>query len=358
MKRFLLIALACLAVLLILPSVALATIPTSYQIKGVPYYSQLDSSGCGAASLEMVFGYWGPQINYKEIVDAACSDHGTALPNEARAGQFSWASYAEGYRYPGYEVNGYSARSLGYAAFYYASTTPWLDQLKAVIAQGYPVICLTDWLPGVSGPHYRVVTGYNDTTQMLTIEDAYPWGCDTDPYIVPTGTTWLWPYKDFLSVWALSTDNWGVPGLNYGAVVVAPWKVVVKKPAAVHRNQTFRLKVQITYPCPAPFGDSAFPTFDAAGDCARVHLKAGITDVDGEGVEPAYGSGDLATLQAGETTTIYFHLRAGRRTGSFRLPVVASGTVSGSLAAWSGYPAYNYADRIGGSGSTVVRVIK
>ena len=173
-------ALACLILLLALPASAQATIPSSYQIKGVPEYTQLDSSGCGAACMAMVFDYWGSEDRLQGDVDVAESDQGTQLPSEVRAAQFSSASYAVGYEYPGYEVNGYSGRSLGYGAFYYASTTPWLDQLKAIIAKGYPVICLTNWLPGVYGPHYRVVTGYNNKTQMLTVMDPYPWGSDLD----------------------------------------------------------------------------------------------------------------------------------------------------------------------------------
>ena len=51
----------------------------------MPEYTQLDSTGCGAASLAMVFDYWGATINYKEIVDVAESDQGTQLPSEVRA---------------------------------------------------------------------------------------------------------------------------------------------------------------------------------------------------------------------------------------------------------------------------------
>jgi uncharacterized protein YfdQ (DUF2303 family) len=54
-----LLALASLILLLAQPAAAQAAIPSSYQIKGVPDYNQLDSSGCGAASMAMVFDYWG-----------------------------------------------------------------------------------------------------------------------------------------------------------------------------------------------------------------------------------------------------------------------------------------------------------
>jgi hypothetical protein len=358
---FWLVALASLILLLALPAAAQAskTLPSSYQIKGVPEYTQLDSSGCGAACMAMVFDYWGPKIDYKEIVDVAESDQGTQLPSEVRAAQFSSASYAVGYKYPGYEVNGYVGRSLGYGAFYYASTTPWLQQLKAIIAQGYPVICLTNWLPGVYGPHYRVVTGYNDKTGTLTVMDPYPWGSDLEPYVDPNPLVidWKWPYKDFLSVWSLSTSDWGVPNLNYGAILVAPWKVRVSVPRVVHRNQQFRLGVRVTYPCLAPFGSSEFPQFPASSGCVRVKMAGGIRDVDGTGVVPLYGA-DFVTVQPGERVTVHLRLQAGRRLGSFRLRACASATVAGSIPAWGFYSAYDYADRVGSIGSHLVKVIR
>lgn len=352
-------ALACLILLLALPAAAQATIPSSYQIKGVPEYTQLDSSGCGAACMAMVFDYWGPKIDYREIVDVAESDQGTQLPSEVRAAQFSSASYAVGYKYPGYEVSGYTGRALGYGAFYYASTTPWLDQLKAIIAQGYPVICLTNWLPGVYGPHYRVVTGYDDKTGTLTVMDPYPWGSDLAPYVDPNPLVmdWKWPYSDFLSVWSLSTSDWGVPNLNYGAVVVAPWKVKVTAPPVVHRSQQFRLRVAVTYPCPAPFGSSDFPGFPATSGCVHVKMAGGIHDMDGAGVVPLYGA-DFVTVQPGERVPVYLRLQAGRRVGTFRLKVRASATVSGSISAWGFYSAYDYSDRVGVIGSALVKVVR
>jgi len=357
-KRFLFVVLPLLAALLILPAAA-AAIPSSYQIKNVPEYTQLDSSGCGAACLEMVFAHWGPKIDYKEIVDVAESDTGTQLPSEVRAAQFSSASYAQGYKYPGYEVNGYTGRALGYGAFYYASTTPWLDQLKAIIAQGYPVICLTNWLPGVYGPHYRVVTGYNDKTDKLTVMDPYPWGSDLAPYVNPNPFVidWLWPYSDFLSVWSLSTSDWGVPNLNYGAVVVVPWTMKVTVPHVVHRDQQFRLRVTVSYPCPAPFGSSEFPQFGASSGVVRVAMAGGIHDMDGAGVVPLYGA-DFVTVQPGESPHVYLRLQAASRLGVFRLKVRATATVSGSISAWGYYSAYNYSDRIGVLGSTVVKVVR
>jgi hypothetical protein len=309
--------------------------------------------------MAMVFDYWGVKVDYREIVDVAESDQGTQLPSEARAAQFSSASYAHGYKYPGYAVSGYPGRSLGYGAFYYASTTPWLDQLKAIIAQGYPVICLTNWLPGVFGPHYRVVTGYDDQSGTLTVMDPYPWGSDLDAYLDPNPLVmdWKWPYSDFLSVWSLSTSDWGVPNLNYGAVLVAPWKVKVSAPRVVHRHQQFRIGVAVTYPCLAPFGSSDFPQFPASNGCVRVKMAGGIHDVDGAGVVPLYGA-DFVTVQPGERVPLHLRLQAGSRLGTFRLRVQASATVSGSIAARGYYSAYDYADRAGSSGSILVKVVR
>ena len=116
--------------------------------------------GCGAAATQMVLDYWGPFVNQKAIYDSARTFHGSSLPDLARAGQFSALSFSAGDRFPSSQGWGYPAARL--RELLLRAAGPWLEQLKAVVAQGYPVICLTDWLPGVYGPHYRVVVGYND----------------------------------------------------------------------------------------------------------------------------------------------------------------------------------------------------
>jgi hypothetical protein len=343
---------------LALPGLAAATTPTSYLIDGVPFYQQIQAVGCGAAATQMVLDYWGPFVDQKAVYDAARTLHGSSLPDLARAGQFSSLSFSAGDRFPAADGWGYPGRPLGYAGFYYASTSPWLDELKSVVAQGYPVICLTDWLPGVSGPHYRVVVGYDDAEGVIILND--PWGRELKGDFDYQGSGnqnaaydrqgnfvgWKWTYADFLSVWKLPSDAWGVPGANYGAVLIAPWKVSITAPAVVRAGKPFTARVTVTYPCVAPFASGGFPTFPAAGCKVQLDLPRGFSG----------GAVSLGTMTAGETRTVPVTVVAGAKPGTFDIGASASGLVSGSLGIWRSFPAYDYQDLIGGSASGTVSV--
>jgi hypothetical protein len=348
-------------VLLLLPT-ALAgqAIPVSYKIEGVPLYQQVDARGCGAAALQMVFDYYGPFINQMEIYDAARSG-GTALPDMARAAQFSNLSTSAGDRFQHWVSTGYPERTLGYAAFYFASATPWLDQLKAIVAQGYPVIVLVNWLPGVYGPHYRVVVGYDDAAGVLRMND--PWSREfkndmgyqgstsqsANAWDVDFGTFNM-TYADFLSIWSLSTTVWGVPGLAYGAVLVTPWTVQLRAPSTVTAGKTFTVSATVTYPVLAPFGSADFPTFPTSD--VQVTLSAG----NGLAVLNSASTVLEGTVSAGHAFKVSWTLKAGNTAGAFKFDVTASGLVSGSLGPWHDYPAYAYTDRIGGSASTILSI--
>ncbi len=360
----------CLSVLvglvLILPTVAASqAIPASYRVQGIPLFQQIDASGCGAASLQMVFAHYGPIIEQMQIYDAART-RGTSLPDMARAAQFSNQSYTAGDRFEKGETQGYSARSLGYAGFYFASTTPWLDQLKAILAQGYPVIVLVYWLPGTAQGdlafHYRVVVGYDDTKGVLMMLD--PWSRQFKKDMNYQGSTsglanssawdtdfgtFNMTYADFLTTWRAPTTMWGVPNLAYGAVLVAPWRVQVNPAGTVSPGKVFTVAATITYPVLAPFGSPAFPTFPASGVQATLSVGAGLS-IQGS---PTVTSN--AGLAAGQSVTLTWRVAAGSGTGTSTITVTASGLVSGSLGPWwPDYPAYSYTDRIGGTGTSVV----
>ncbi len=350
-------------VLLLLPTaLAAPAMPASAKIEGVPLYQQVDARGCGAASLQMVFDFYGPFINQMEIYDAARSG-GTALPDMARAAQFSDLSTAAGDRFQHWVTTGYPERPLGYAAFYFAATAPWLDQLKSIVAQGYPVIVLVNWLPGVYGPHYRVVVGYDDTAGVLLMND--PWSrefkndmdyhgstsqsANVNAWDVDFGTFNM-TYADFLSIWSLSTAGWGVPDLAYGAVLVMPWSVQVRAPSTVTPGKSFTVTATITYPVLAPFGSAGFPMFPASD--VQVTLSPG----NGLAVLSSGATVSEGSVTAGEAVKVSWTLKAGTDVGSFAFDVTASGLVSGSLGPWHDYPAYAYTDRIGGSASASVSI--
>ncbi len=363
---------ACLSVLvglvLILPTVtASQAIPVSSRIQGIPLFQQIDASGCGAASLQMVFAYYGPIIEQMQIYDAART-RGTSLPDMARAAQFSDLSTTAGDRFTKGITTGYTGRSLGYAGFYYASTTPWLDQLKAIVAQGYPVIVLVYWLPGTAQGdlafHYRVVVGYDDAKGVLMMLD--PWSrqfkkdmnyqgstsglANSNAWDTDFGTFNM-TYADFVTTWRAPTTLWGVPGLAYGAVLVTPWHVTLNAPGSVAPGKTFTVSATVTYPVLAPFGSTDFPTFPASSVQATLAVGTGLT-VEGSPTVTASGG-----LSAGQTVTLTWRVEAGSTTGASTLTVTASGLVSGSLGPWwPDYPAYSYTDEIGGSGSSLVSI--
>lgn len=358
------VILVCALCLLAVPGAAPAetATPQSYLIEGVPLYQQIQAHGCGAAATQMVLDAWGPFVAQQQVYDAARTWKGTSLPDLARAGQFGSGSWTMGDFFPAAQSWGYDARDLGYGAFYYASATPWLDQLKAVVAKGYPVICLTDWLPGVSGPHYRAVVGYDDEEGVVILND--PWGREFKGEMGYQGSAnqkaaydrqgrfagWKWTYADFLSVWSLSTSHWGVPGLNYGAVLIAPWKVTLHAPATVQPGEKFLVTARFTYACAEPFATGDFPAFPAEKLWVTFDPSEGFASEDQTIALPG-------TLAAGDSSAvILYEATAGDEPGDSTIAVTASGEVAGSLGVWRGYPAYDYWDRIGGEAAVTVHV--
>lgn len=336
-------------------------LPSRYVIPNVPLWQQQQALGCGAASAQMVMDYWGPFIDQREVYNAARTWQGTAVGDLARAGQFSDLSWPAGDNFPSVADWGYTERPLGYAGFFYGQSAPWLDKLKAVIAQGYPVICLTDWLPGVYGPHYRVVVGYDDAKGVVYLND--PWCRDLKsdmdvrgsyaPNESVQGDHYYqyaeWTYSDFLSVWQLPGDDWGLPGYRYCAVLVAPWKVQLSAPAIVNKGAKFTVTATVTYPCVAPFGTGAFPVFPATGTQVSLAPPAGFTALS----SPTVSVGGLA---AGGTAKATFTVKAASTPGANAYGATAEGLASGSLNVWQKYDAYSYTDRIGGTGSGTITV--
>lgn len=358
MRPIALLLLVALGLVVGAPPVTGSSRPARFVIAGVPEVSQVDYSGCGAAALAMLFGHQGPAVDYMEIVDVVRSmAHGTSLPDMVRGGHFSEASAAASEAYPACRpLHGYPSRKLGYGAFFHASRTPWLDGLKDVLAQGYPVAVLTDWKPGESGPHYRVVTGYDDTEGVLYLQDPWPYGDSLDGYRRPGLKGWAWPQADFLAVWSLSTEEWGLPGgYRYGAVLAAPWKVQVHLPGSVGPGEAFTVEARAEYACPAPFG-TTFPRFPARDLQFELRLPPALAAA-GPRVRPA----DPSTLRAGETTppVAFQVLASSDAAGHAEVTVTARGRVTGQVPRWgdtSWSPAYEYTDVIGGQATATTRV--
>lgn len=383
MRGFTVVRPALLALLLALvvatPAVAAdattGALPARYVIEDVPLWQQVDAFSCGASAAQMVMDYWGPFVDQNEVRAAARTGRGkapetargTAVPDVARAGQFSFMSESVGVAY-GAPIRGYATRPLGYGAFYYglpdgaseADVLRWFDQLKAIVAAGYPVVCLTDWLPDVYGPHYRVVVGYDATTGVVYFND--PWVREFRNDIGARGSFsqfkgesspstygyMEWSYGDWLAVWDEPGDLWGQPGYRYNAILIAPWEVAVDAPATVAAGQTFEVTATATYPCLSPFATGGWPAFPASATTIELAVP------DGWSVDAAVAP--IGELAAGASASWTFEVTAGAGAGEFALAAIGSGLISGSLEERAQFPAYDYTDLIGGSREVTIAV--
>ena len=318
---------------------------TPVLVQGVPWYQQANDWMCGPASLQMVFGFYGPYIDQREIGFAAgCipSNVGTSTAGMIRAAQFSDLSTIS---VPNCKITGYTGRGLGYGAFSYSSGTFWLDGLKALIDQGYPVIVSGYWGYETSGNsntvpasspigHFRVVVGYDDATQQVIVQD--PWGRDFKHQGDFQGTMSNHPgydsdfagirfsYDYFKQLWSYNFTR------GYNAVFVSPWHVDISSSGS---GSNLTVTATVTYPCPAPFDVSQYPASDVR---VTLSLPSGLTFAGGETATKTAPS-----LGAAGTLTESWHVVASS-SGSYDVSVTAQGHVSGTFG---GSP---YTDRIGG----------
>jgi len=333
---------------------ARTSLPTSHMIANIPYHQQMNGLSCGAGSLEMVFDYWGPDVDQKEIMNVArTSVMGIWIPDIVRTGQFSYLSSAMGSFFPNVgPYAGFNERGLGYAAFGFSSERFWLPELKTLIANDIPVIVCMTVAPTGGGGHYRVVMGYDDARSLVYFIDT--WGRDTLHLNNWTGIL-PWTYADFQSGW-----NYVEYGTHpYFGVVVLPWTVNVGVKGKPMAGSTLSVTASITYPCPMPFDKALFPASDAF---ARISVPTGMTLVKSSAQVP------LGTMSAGATTTVTWTVHCDQNCGGMFISVTAGGLVTGHVpdaqtnyvpdARWNGqtkyYPAYDYTDMIGGEGALVL----
>lgn len=310
-------------------------LPAAYLIEGVPFHKQYTGQSCGYACLEMVFDYYGEDIPQQEII--AVEGRFSELPGYTvgfvREAHFSEVSTSIGL-YHGSNIIGYDERGLGYASFRYSSETPWLDRLKALIAQDYPVM-VNQWMEiGEEWPHWRLVIGYDDVSNEMIVHD--PWDRGN------TGLTenMKISYEDFCELWTYDLDF----GLPYTATLVVPWSVSIDAPSSVDADSSFTATATIGYPCPEPFDNSQYPASNAE---ATLSLPEGLSLADGESA--AKNIGDLS---AGGEVIVSWEVVATGGSGSYSLFVQSHGTITG-LDAHSSV----YSDLIGGkAGKTLVVV--
>ena len=328
------------------PSSAKRTSPRAHMIPGVPWHPQLNGLSCGAASLGIVFDYWGPSIDEKEIMNVARSSSiGTWAADIVRTGHFSYMSDAQGRFFPSIGPDGgFEERRLGYAAFSYTAEACWIDELKALIAQDIPVIVLMKYYPEDGSGHYRVVIGYDDDRELIYFSD--PWGRDLNHLTGWTGVI-HWSYADFETGWNYAEYGAGNP---YFGAAIMPWSIEATVKGSTTQGSVLTVTAAIEYPCLRPFDDGQPPATEAM---AQISLP------DGTGMTLLSDSPTIAlgTVHVGDHATVSWRVLCNEDAAGKSISVSAWGVVSGSVpeARWQGqsvaYPEYSYVDAIGGETS-------
>jgi hypothetical protein len=322
---------------------AASPLPSAHNITGVTQHKQINGLSCGPAALEIMFNFWGADINQKSIADVARSSSiGTYTWDMVRTGHFSHLSAAHGRFFPhDAPTAGFPERRLGYASFNYSSDTFWWSELKALIAADIPVILLMKYAPSDDTGHYRVIVGYDEDKSEVYFMD--PWERDQGRVTNPDGTV-TWNMTDFKTAWNYY-DKSGITHPYWGAVMM-PWSVNLRTSGKATADSMIKVTADIKYPCPQPFDCSSYP---ASNTSAEIHLPP---NMNLSGSSSSFTI-DIGNLAAGKSTTVSWVLRVNADASGSAINVSARGQVSGAVPQvyWNGnhfsYPAYNYTDEIG-----------
>jgi len=322
-------------------STVTSSLPRRHLITGVTQHKQLNGLGCGPASIEIIFDYWGADIDQKAIADVArTSSIGTYTWDIVRAGHFSYLSDAKGRFFPhDAPTNGFPERSLGYASFAFSSNTFWWQSLKELIASDIPVILLMKYSPDDPTGHYRVILGYDEDEGVVYFID--PWDRDLGKVTNPDGTV-TWTMADFENAW--NYKGYGTHYPFWGAVIM-PWMVSLSTTGKIATGSSIKVTAVITYPCPKPFDPTNYP---ASNTVVMISLPEGMTLLDGS------SRVEVGVLSAGRSVTVSWRVKIDKYIPGLSINVTAMGLVSGSVpeANWRGngvsYDAYEYTDIIGG----------
>lgn len=305
----------------------------------VPFHYQDTYYYCGPACLEMVFDYYGEDINQSEIADVARTIgdpvDSTFTDELLRAAHFSNISTSGGEEIPDENITGYTLRKLGYAAFEAQGMS--LTQLKSCVDQDEPLILLMWYSDHHAFGHYRVVIGYNETHVFLH-----------DPYNNITwparygGPNLVFNYTYFLDLW-LYSGNW--------ALYTSPWTINVSAPTYIKPETPFQINATVAYPQSLP---NALGNYSSSLCNATITLpaNANLTLAQGETLKKTIGTG---FLQAGANSTVSWMLMANSSI-SCNITIEVEGLVSGSVGARYNYTAYNYSDRIGARVNVTVQL--
>lgn len=335
-------------------------LPKVYLIADVPYHDQITGLFCGPAALEILYDFWGEDIDQMAIANVArTSSIGTYTWDMVRAGYFSHLSRAQGRFFP-YHVpkSGYPERPLGYVFFDYASDSLWWTDLKRLITQDVPVVLLMKYAPNDDTAHYRVIVGYDEEKGVVYFMD--PWGRDFNRIMNPDGTV-TWSMPDFEDAWDYT--GYGTDQPYWGAAMM-PWKVTIHTIGETTAGSVLEVTAEITYPCMQPFNCPAYSAFNVTAEIMLppiMSLWEGTSRID------------LGCLQAGESVTVTWRVKLDEDGSGSSITVKTAGLVSGAVpeVRWMGkdgdasikadndnkgsdkkgnknfYPAYDYTDEIG-----------
>lgn len=129
-------------------------IPTAVQLSGIRHEYQ-KWNNCGPANLAMALSFWGWQGDQRPIAEFTKPN-----PRDKNVMPYELAAFIE-------EQTPYRV---------VVRTGGDLDLLKRFVAAGFPVIVEKGFEgPGFDGwmGHYEVVSGYDDTRAMFTVQDSY-----------------------------------------------------------------------------------------------------------------------------------------------------------------------------------------
>lgn len=116
-------------------------------LKGIPHVAQLPNY-CGPAALSSLFTFWGKSVS-QNVIGQKVYDRRYGATNGADLLLF--------------------AREEGFSAYTYFSS---LQDLKAQLRAGYPVMILQEMSLKDDRGHFRVVIGYNDQTRSFQVRDT------------------------------------------------------------------------------------------------------------------------------------------------------------------------------------------
>lgn len=304
------------------------TLPSAWDLDIIHYYQV--GPTCAVTSTEMILDYFGPHIPKDDIAHASDNDgvNGYPASNYTRAMQFSRASTAV----QDTSLHGYNERRYGYPAFGNSWTEPehYPDRytdVKSLIYSGHPLIVYT-WFDGThENGHYKIVKGYDDSTDVFIIHDPWPTegpdlhfnqGYFVDDLWNDPLTPW-WPY---------TCDRW--------AGLAVPWEVSLSMPDTVAEGETFTISSTVSYPGLHPFegtGEVVSPTV-TLGIPWGLQLAAG--EQASKTLPTPWAAGSGPELFSWEVTAVSGIV-------PLEVTVTAEGLVSGSSPS---YPSYQ--DWVGG----------